>query len=337
MRTLAVYFEEPELLPDFRRIVFFDLEWNQGGSADSVVEELKHEIVEIGAAVLPGENGPRTFQCYVKPQVYREMNPHTALLTGIRVRDLRREGLSFPEALQRFLAFAGEDALFASWGPADITVLQKNLRYYEIENPFPRPLFYIDVQKLYDTTQGKKDSCSLQQALREIGIEETNLHRADADAYHTMRVFEWMMRSVKGFGSVFRAKTRIDTFRLPTRKEKEWILHFGDKRKSISAPYASKDAAIQDMHVRERYCPVCRKKLKKDLDWAALGSGKYQGTAICKEHGFILGKMKIRPVEEDLKGRNRVYVWKDFRRISKKERDRIRLQREMHDTGNPKD
>ena len=62
---------------------------------------------------------------------------------------LKQSGLTFSQAAREFFNWCGKDCRFVTWGSMDLTELQRNMTYYQVESPFPRPLLYYDAQKLY--------------------------------------------------------------------------------------------------------------------------------------------------------------------------------------------
>ena len=88
--------------------------------------------------------------------------------------ELRQEGEPFDVVMNRFLAWCGEEEYcFCTWGSMDLTELQRNMAYHKLPNPFPRPLLYLDIQKLYCLQYGDgKNKVSLDMAVQIQGMEE---------------------------------------------------------------------------------------------------------------------------------------------------------------------
>ena len=150
--------------------IVFDLEWNQSpnGKEDSV-EHLPFEIIEIGAVKLNGnfeETG--TFHKLIRPKVYKKMHFKISEVTHMDMAKLRQEGEPFDVVMNRFLAWCGEEEYcFCTWGSMDLTELQRNMAYHKLPNPFPRPLLYLDIQKLYCLQYGDgKNKVSLDMAVQ---------------------------------------------------------------------------------------------------------------------------------------------------------------------------
>lgn len=86
------------------------------------------------------------------------MELHRKILevTHMDMETLKREGRLFPEVIKEFLEWCGPDCRFCSWGAMDLTELQQDMEYYQVEIPFERPLYYLDIQKLYALQKGKE-------------------------------------------------------------------------------------------------------------------------------------------------------------------------------------
>ena len=57
--------------------------------------------------------------------------------------------MAFPEAVTRFLNWAGSEVQFCTWGAGDLIELQRNMKYYGILSMMKGPLHFYDVQKLF--------------------------------------------------------------------------------------------------------------------------------------------------------------------------------------------
>ena len=134
-----------------KNYIVFDLEWNQSANGkERSIPHFPFEIIEIGAVKLNeafqmvGE-----FHRLIRPQVYTQMHHAISEVTHMDMKELRNSGELFPDAAADFLSWCGGDAVFCTWGNMDLLELQRNMDYYHMDNPFPKPLFYYDVQKLY--------------------------------------------------------------------------------------------------------------------------------------------------------------------------------------------
>ena len=195
--------------------VIMDLEWNQSSTGEEEVSKvLPFEIIEIGAIKLNDERRMISeFSELVKPQVYHEMHHITRKLIHLQMKQLE-QGRSFTEVMEQFRKWCGEDYIFCTWGPLDLTELQRNIRYYGLEPLSDGPIRFLDVQKLFSIAyEDRKSRRALEYAIDYLKIEkDIPFHRAFSDAYYTAKVLALMDEKVLGNYS-------FDVFHLPKDKE----------------------------------------------------------------------------------------------------------------------
>ena len=278
--------------------IVFDLEWNQSPKGkEGAVDSLPFEIIEIGAVKLD-ENFRQTdeFHQLISPEVYPQLHYKISEVTHLDMEVLKRQGIAFPEAVCRFLAWCGEDYTFVTWGSMDLTELQRNMTYYKMSIPFPMPFLYYDLQKLYGLLycQESKDKLSLDQAVEAMAIEveaDRPFHHAMDDAYYTGKVMKVMeFHRVKAFLS-------MDYYRIPQRPEEEITLEFPGYTKFVSREFSSKEEALTDKRVTDVICPRCRRMLRKKIRWFAANPRLYVCLTVCPEHGLVRGKIRIKKAE----------------------------------------
>lgn len=278
--------------------IVFDLEWNQSpnGKEDSV-EHLPFEIIEIGAVKLNERfEEAGTFHRLIKPQVYKKMHFKISEVTHMDMAELRQEGQYFDLVMGEFLRWCGEEEYrFCTWGSMDLTELQRNMAYHKIENPFPRPLLYLDVQKLYCLQYGDgKNKVSLDMAVQLRGVEEERpFHRALDDAYYTGRILSSL--DIEAYG----VYVSVDYYRLPRTREEEYCLHFPEYTKYVSREFESREDILRDKNITDMTCLRCSRMLRKKLRWFPCGQRFYFCLAVCPEHGFVRGKIRVKKSEDD--------------------------------------
>lgn len=282
-------------LPIMKNYIIVDLEWNQSSQGkENSIEELPFEIIEIGAVKLDEQFHVKSeYHRLVAPKVYKQLHYKISEVTHMDMKELRRDGCDFEEMIAEFLTWCGESYLFGTWGPMDLTELQRNMSFYQIENPFTKPLLYYDIQKLYALCCGDiKTKSSLDTAVEEMGImEERPFHRALDDAYYTARVLQHMdFQSVAPYISV-------DYYRLPLTRQEEIYLEFPDYTKYVSREFESKEEALADKQVTDMLCRKCRRMLRKKVRWFSFNQKTYLCLANCPEHGFVRGKIRMKKSE----------------------------------------
>ena len=296
--------------------IVFDLEWNQSPQGkEGSIENFPFEIIEIGAVKLD-ESFQVTgeFHRLVKPQVYREMHYMISEVTHMDILELKEQGEAFTDAVREFTDWCGEEPLFCTWGSMDLTELQRNMAYYGMEIPFPMPLFYYDVQKLYSLAFGYgKVRMSLDSAVEEMGIlEDRPFHRALDDAYYTGRVMAHMdFESMKPYLS-------LDYYRVPRSKKEEISLVFPDYTKYVSRTFDTKEDALKDKAVTDVMCYECHRMLRKKVRWFSVNQKIYFCLAVCPDHGFVRGKIRMKKTDDD-----KVYVVKTIKLIDDEEAQKV--------------
>ena len=276
--------------------VIFDLEWNQSsGGKDTSIERLPFEIFEIGAVKM-NERFEKVaeFHRIIRPCVYRQLHRIISEVTHVSQLELERDGEPFRTVMEDFLDWCGSDFIFCSWGSMDLTELQRNMVYHGMEIPFPQPLLFYDVQKLYSLlySDGKTRE-SLDLAVEAFGLSsDAPFHRALEDADYTGRVLGQLdFEAVKEYVSV-------DYFHAPRERAEEFTLEFPDYTKFVSRTFPTREAAMEDKGVTDMVCCKCHRMLRKKIRWFSYGQRFYLCLAVCPEHGFVKGKVRIKKAED---------------------------------------
>ena len=171
--------------------IVLDMEWNQPwpGSPSSkkvLPVTIRGEIIQIGAVRLT-EDGQVAdeFQVMIRPKYYRRLNRRVSKLTGIKESRLNAEGIPFPEAMELFRAWCGDDIVFLTWGFDDIGILRENLRLFNLPEDWTGQ--WYNAQMIFNAqTDGSNSQKALKTAMEIFGIEATRpAHDALGDAYHT--------------------------------------------------------------------------------------------------------------------------------------------------------
>lgn len=306
-------------LEKYMNYIVFDLEWNQSSTVSKSNPALPFEIIEIGAVKLD-ERGTMIdeFSALIKPSVYKTMHYVTGKLVHIKMAELKNER-PFTEVMEEFLKWCGEDYLFVTWGPLDVTELQRNMVYYGFE-PFKNgPLPFYDAQKLFALEHDEgKERRSLESAVDMINLEkDIPFHRAFSDAYYTAKVFSSYNKK-----ETFR-HVSYDTFVAPKDKKNELLIVFDDYEKYISRTFSTKEAMLSDKKVKDMNCYLCEKPSKKRTKLFS-PTGRYCiGVSFCEEHGYIKTKIRIRKNDA-----GRYFTVKTKKQISEKEAKDIQVRYE---------
>lgn len=301
--------------------VVLDLEWNQGmdkKKKDKRRNQPNFEIIEIGAVrlnsdrVIAGE-----FNRLIKPQIYRRLHHVAKKLIHVKMEELQK-GEPFVEVMSDFLAWCGEDYIFCTWGPLDLSELQSNMQYYGMKALKDGPIRFLDVQKLFSLAYDDgKSRCALETAVDFLAIEkDIPFHRAFSDAYYAGKVLAKVPER-------FYRNYSYDVFHPPKSREEEVHVVFEGYAKSIFRVFPDKQAALEDKEVLTTKCYVCHKNLRKVIRWFTPNGKNYYCVAKCSNHGFMKGKLRIKKAEK-----NGVYVIKTTKLITQDEVEEIRLKQE---------
>ena len=270
--------------------IVLDMEWNQPwpGSPSSkkvLPVAIRGEIIQIGAVRVTEEQFVADeFQVLVQPKFYRRLNRRVSKLTGIKEERLRQEGVPFPEAMEQFKDWCGEDIVFLTWGFDDIGILQENLRLFGLETEWTNK--WYNAQMIFNAqTDGSNSQKALKTALEIFDIEPSRpAHDALGDAYHTALICA-MLNLKKGMQEYDEAvKSHINGFHgaeLP-----------GCISRKVFYDYADKKAALAAMDGEENRCPHCGMQME-GTRWFAQPGHRYMDLANCSEHGQFLIRVRL--------------------------------------------
>ena len=177
--------------------IIFDLEFNQDflslQNFDRQNAPYPFEIIQIGAVKLDiNFSTIATFDRYVKPSFYREINPFITELTGITTNQLLQEE-PFPEVYKAYTEFiGGTDSVFCIWGMSDIKELFRNAAYHQLSNEC-LPRMFINLQPHVSIHLGlpSKKLLRLQDAVAALTLPISYpFHNAFHDAFYTSEIFK---------------------------------------------------------------------------------------------------------------------------------------------------
>ena len=270
--------------------IVLDMEWNQPwpGSPSSrkvLPVQIRGEIIQIGAVRLT-ESGQVAdeFQIMIKPKYYRHLNRRVSKLTGIKESRLREEGVPFPEAMERFKTWCGEDIVFLTWGFDDIGILRENMQLFNLPTDWTGR--WYNAQMIFNAqTDGSNAQKALKTAMEIFGIEATRpAHDALGDAYHTALICA-KLDLKKGANEYEEAlKSHENGFHgaeLPGCICRQVFYDFADKRAALSAMAGS-----------ENRCPACERQMLGSR-WFAQPGHRYMDLATCPEHGKFLIRVRL--------------------------------------------
>lgn len=280
--------------------IILDLEWNQASESqmDSITypsSPLHFEIIEIGAVKVDlSGNILGEFGELIRPVVYPHLFERIREVVKITEEDLLK-ARSFPDVWKDFISWCGTDCRFCTWGSMDLTELQRNIDFYGLENPFPLPLLYYDIQKLYSLAfEDGKVRRALDYAIHALILPEQGaFHRALSDAYYT-----WMVMDSLDMDSL-RSMVSIDYHRPPRDKKEEIYLKFETYSKFVSRIFSSKEDAMMDKNVTSTVCYQCGHAAKRKIRWFSNANRHYFSLSYCPDHGWLKGKIRMKKAEDN--------------------------------------
>ena len=270
--------------------IVLDMEWNQPwpGSPSSkkvLPVAIRGEIIQIGAVrVTEDQQVKDEFQILIKPKYYRHLNRRVSKLTGIKESRLREEGVPFPEAIEAFRSWCGEDIVFLTWGFDDIGILRENLQLFDLNTDFTEK--WYNAQMIFNAqTDGSNAQKALKTAMEIFGIEATRpAHDALGDAYHTALIcarLDLKKGAVEYDEALKSHENGFHGAELPGCIARKVYYDFADKRAALSA-----------MAGEENLCPICGSRMLGSR-WFAQPGHRYMDLATCPVDGKFLIRVRL--------------------------------------------
>ena len=270
--------------------IVLDMEWNQpwpgSPSAKKVLPvHIRGEIIQIGAVRVTEDcQVADEFQVLIRPKFYRHLNRRVSKLTGIKESRLRDEGVPFPDAIDAFKQWCGEDIVFLTWGFDDIGILKENLQLYELDTAFTEK--WYNAQMIFNAqTDGSTSQKALKTAMEMFGIEATRpAHDALGDAFHTAQICARLdlRKGAEEYDAAVKShENGFHGAELP-----------GCIARKVFYDYADKRAALSAMAGEENICPICGSRMLGSR-WFAQPGHRYMDLATCPEHGKFLIRVRL--------------------------------------------
>jgi len=277
--------------------IVLDMEWNQPWPGSPSARKqlpvaIRGEIIQIGAVRVTEEQFVTDeFQIMIKPKYYRHLNRRVSKLTGIKESRLKEEGVPFPEAMEQFRAWCGEDIVFLTWGFDDIAILRENLRLFQLDEGFTEK--WYNAQMIFNAqTDGSTSQKALKTAMEMFSIEATRpAHDALGDAYHTALICAMLdlKRGMDEYDAALKShENGFHGAEIP-----------GCIARKVFYDYADKRAALSAMSGEENICPTCGSKMLGSR-WFSQPGHRYMDLATCPEHGKFLIRVRLSLQEDGL-------------------------------------
>ena len=276
--------------------VVVDLEWNQAMSSKSSVFNklpihLRGEIIEIGAVKLRDDMTlGEEFTIDVKPAYFRRMHYKVKKITGFDKERLAH-GVPFPDALEQFRAWCGEDVTFLTWGCDDKGIMEQNIIIHDLDWDWIEG--WVNLQLIYNLqTGGDKNQKSLASAMEHFGIEQTRVaHDALGDAYNTALVCTHL--DMKEGLRLYPDAAQILASRMPKLKITQEAQDSSVLSHESYEGFSTKAAAFADGRISALSCPLCGKAATAEK-WVNQGDQRYMNIFTCEDDGAYLVRAKFR-------------------------------------------
>ena len=281
--------------------IVVDLEWNQAMSSKSSVFNklpihLRGEIIEIGAVKLnPDMSLGEEFTVDVKPVYFKRMHYKVKKITGFDKERLSH-GLPFPDALEAFRSWCGDDVTFLTWGCDDKGIMEQNIIIHDLDWDWIAG--WVNLQLIYNLqTGGDKNQKSLASAMEHFEIEQTRVaHDALGDAYNTALVCTHLDMA-EGL-RLYPDAAQILASRMPSAKPKAEAQDNDALVHESFSGFDTKAAAFADERIISLACPVCGKPLTAEK-WVNQGDQRYMTVYSCEADGPFLVRAKFRKNTDD--------------------------------------
>lgn len=280
--------------------IVMDLEWNQAMRSDSAVFNklpihLRGEIIEIGAVKLNPDMTPgEEFTIDVRPQFFRRIHYKVKKITGFD-KDRLANGVPFPDALEQFHQWCGEDVTFLTWGIDDQGILEQNIIIHDLDWDWISG--WVNLQTIYSLqTIGEKVQRSLSSAMEHFGIEQTRVaHDALGDAYNTALVCSHldMKKGLADYDKAARLQAAQNAEKQVRAAAEPQPVEHSDPVEFISKA----DAFSSDL--AKPLCPICKQPMEANR-WLNQGDQRYMNIHTCPTDGKFLTRLKFKKSEAGL-------------------------------------
>ena len=274
--------------------IVLDMEWNQPWPGTYAAKRvlpvrIRGEIIQIGAVrVTDRQIVGDEFQALIKPKYYRKLNKKVSSLTGIKDAQLEAQGIPFPEAVERFRDWCGDDCVFLTWGFDDIGILKENMALFGLDSSWVDR--WYNAQMIFNAqTDGGTAQKALKTAMQMAGVEASRpAHDALGDAYHTAILCTRLdlPRGMAEYGrAVEKHENGFHGAELP-----------GCIDRKVFHGFNSREEALEALGGKENRCPKCGRAMEHSR-WVSQQGKRYMTMTACPDHGQFL--IRVRLSEED--------------------------------------
>lgn len=257
-------------------MIIWDLEWNRGYDNKAV-----DEILQIGAVKVarPGAPVLDTFSVFIRPVIHKKFDLGARSLPDLDRS--KRSKTDFPAALSRFLAWCGDDRVFASWGPGEFSTLFRNCEYFHL--PSPKPAQTYDIQAAFSRYLEDSQQCALWRAVEYLNIPDCFVfHNALNDAMYTALVAQYLPPET--------VIPQLSILPVPTRLLRFSQEPYPPQPRYRVGPLPTLEAVLDARAGRRAHCPHCGAAAWVQ-QWYEGDGGQYFSPFHCPQHGRFLCRL----------------------------------------------
>lgn len=172
------------------------------------------KIIQIGIAIGNIDNGIKTYSWYIDPE--EPIVPYITELTGITDDDVKNRSTPLEKVAEELGELIKEKNVFVNpiqWGMGDAMQLKEAFRQKNIDFPYFGHR-EIDVKTIFSYLRfsaGKDAKGGLRSCMGTYKLSFEGLpHRADVDAYNTLRLFFVLMKRQNKLEDLVKLSKNID-------------------------------------------------------------------------------------------------------------------------------
>jgi len=180
-------------------VKYFSLDLELNNKKDGTVPK----VIQVGIALGETSENIKTYSWYLDPE--EKITDFISNLTGITDEIIKEKSVPLSQVAEELGNLLTEEKPFCNpitWGGGDANELKNEFRQNGINFPFFGRRI-VDVKTIFVYTQmvnGKSPAGSLKKSMRSYGLEFIGEnHRADVDAYNTLRFFFYFLERQRVF------------------------------------------------------------------------------------------------------------------------------------------
>ncbi len=286
--------------------VILDLEWDSTFFVKQ--KRFINQILQIGAVKLDQNfQTIDTFEITVKSAISKRVTGRFARLTGI-TSNVMRTGVPFAQAVEKYNAWVGDDAVTMTWSNSDLYTILENEENlldgvkFKIEK-------YMDLQKFIQNEMKLKGYEDKNQVSLVLAAEFLDVKTDDID-FHTAKddslVAAYLLKKC------YNAERFVPLIKDTANPEFFKKLRF--KSYAISN--------LKDENVDKKYlefsCPKCKQKAKKVTKWK-YSNRWFSANFICDCGEKFNGRVTFKKTYDDLIVRQKICEFKEKKKENERE------------------